>query len=363
MTPKLPESILTLLAEGPVPFDRFMATALYDESSGYYAGSKNPVGPAGDFITSPHLSPLFGFALGRLAGELLSKSSSATLRVIDVGCGDGKLLRDLALSIGDEITDRVSLIGVDRRLGRATRSESIRYVSSLDEVPPGGPALCIANELYDAFPFCRVVQREAGLHELLVSLESGALEWAERPAREELRHYFSGRSIALATGQFADISPDWEHFHQKLLGQLQPGLAVVFDYGSEERNLFSPSFRRYGTAGAFSGHQVSRDLLSTPGQRDLTAHINWTDLDRAAVAAGASTLFRGSQARFLLGIGALEHPLLRSDDSEEITDVDQANARFEAKKLLLPDGIGEEMKVRVHAKGVPTEGWSFQRRI
>jgi SAM-dependent MidA family methyltransferase len=110
--------------------------------------------------------------------------------------------------------------------------------------------------------------------------------------------------------------------------------------------------RRFGTAAAYSGHRVSRDLLANPGEQDLTAHINFSDLQRA----DATTLYFDRMNKFLLAIGIAEHPLFQPG-------IGDFQEREDARRLVLPDGIGEDLRVLVQGRGVPLDGWSFQRKL
>jgi len=112
---------------------------------------------------------------------------------------------------------------------------------------------------------------------------------------------------------------------------------------------------------------VHRDLLADPGEQDLTAHINFSDLERAGERQGAKTLFFDVLAKFLLSIGVTEHELFRPVHEVEIASADEGialiAAREEARRLILPDGMGEDLRVLVQAKGVSFQNWSFQRSL
>jgi SAM-dependent MidA family methyltransferase len=145
------------------------------------------------------------------------------------------------------------------------------------------------------------------------------------------------------------------------------GLIVTLDYGYPAKKLFHPRARRFGTAAAYSRQRVHRDLLSDPGEQDLTAHINFTDLERAGERQGARTLFFDVLAKFLLGIGVTEHDLFKPVHELSIESAEEGlqliEARDEARRLILPDGMGEDLRVLVQAKGVSFENWSFQRPL
>ena len=127
--------------------------------------------------------------------------------------------------------------------------------------------------------------------------------------------------------------------------------------------LFRSRLRRYGTAAAYAGQRVSRDLLANPGRQDLTAHVNFTDLIATGEQHGFSTLFFDRQAKFLLALGATEHELFAPVTSLTEGSLELLERRDEARRLVLPDGIGEDIRVLVQGRGVPAEGWSFQRRL
>ncbi len=335
----LQEVIHNRLKAGDLLFQEFVELVLYHPDFGYYRRGQSPVGKAADFVTSPALSPVFSFSLGKLVREFLSRVGGAVSQIVDVGAGDGALIRLLRAEVPE-----ATFTGVER-----------------DEPIPRAD-LIISNELFDAQPFARLVQRGSELHELTVVECDGRLDWGERDADPRYAAYFAERGIELDDGQFADISLDWTALYDKICRAVPRGLIVTFDYGFPEEQLFRSRMRRYGTAAAYSRQRVSRDLLANPGRQDLTAHINFTDLVRAGDRNGFTTLFFDRQAKFLLALGATEHelfkPLEEIDGGLELLDL-----RDEARRLVLPDGIGEDIRVLVQGRGVPADGWTFQRKL
>jgi SAM-dependent MidA family methyltransferase len=240
-------------------------------------------------------------------------------------------------------------------------------VRTLDEVPRDAAHFIFSSELYDAIPFARLVKRGEHLHELYVAEREGTLDWNEQEASSEYDDYFSARGIELAEGQFADVTLEWEALHADVTRFVTHGLIVTLDYGYPAKKLFHPRARRFGTAAAYSRQRVHRDLLSDPGEQDLTAHINFTDLERAGEREGARTLFFDVLAKFLLGIGITGHDLFKPVHELTIASAEEGlqliEARDEARRLILPDGMGEDLRVLVQAKGVSFENWSFQRPL
>jgi SAM-dependent MidA family methyltransferase len=336
----LQEVIHNRLKAGDLPFRDFVELVLYHPRFGYYRQARNPVGKAADFVTSPSLSPVFSFGLGKLVREFLSRSGGEMSPIVDVGAGSGALIRSLQAEVPE-----AKFTGVERG----------------EPIPRAG--MIINNELFDAQPFARLVRRGPALHELTVVERDGGLDWSERDADPRYADYFAERGIALEDGQFADVSLDWGALYDELCAAVPRGLIVTFDYGYPEETLFRSRMRRYGTAAAYAGQRVSRDLLANPGRQDLTAHINFSDLIRAGEQNGFTTLFFDAQAKFLLALGITEHELFKPLDEISGGGLDLIDLRDEARRLVLPDGIGEEIRVLVQGKGVPEEGWSFQRAL
>lgn len=365
------EYLHNLLQGSDLSFRDFMELALYHPELGYYAQTRSPVGKEADYVTSPVVSDVFAFALGRLVQEFLGRRGDEVSSIVDVGCGDGGLIGALAKAAASE---RARFFGVERELGRVASSgfriaaaQPVTFVRSVDELPRDGAHLIISNELFDAQPFARLVRRGEELHELWVTERDGQLDWSEHEAESAYADYFATRGIELLDGQFADISLEWSALYDDLARLVERGLIVTFDYGFPQKQLFDPRIRRFGTAAAYSRQRVTRDLLANPGEQDLTAHINFDDLIRAGEARGFRTLFFDRQAKFLLSLGITEHPLFQPSTELEIDSLDEGvallDARDAARRLVLPDGIGEDIRVLVQGRGVELEGWSFGRKL
>ncbi|HET7712052.1 MAG TPA: SAM-dependent methyltransferase [Thermoanaerobaculia bacterium] len=360
----IPETLRKSLRESGLPFHSFMAWALYDPDFGYYSRSPQRVGKAGDFVTSPTLSPAFSFALARLIREFLGRVDDAVCSVVDIGCGDGTLIRSLSQQVD---VDRVTFYGVDQRVPSAQSGDGVVFLPSVSALPREGAHLLLSNELFDALPFARLVQRGADLREMWVVEHEQRLRWEEREADAQYRTYLAERGIELADGQYADVSLEWGRMYEEIASTLEQGLVVTFDYGYPERQLFDVRARPFGTAAAYRGQTASTDLLADPGEQDLTAHINFSDLIRSGEAQGLATLFFERQARFLLSLGITEHdaftPIQEVESGSADENLELLERREEARRLILPADLGHDIRVLVQGKGVPMDGWSFQRRL
>jgi SAM-dependent MidA family methyltransferase len=353
------------LKDSDLPFHDFVELVLYHPDFGYYARAESPVGRKGDYVTSPVLSPVFSYSIGNLVREFMSRSGDGMLQVVDVGCGDGGLIRVLA---GEkQLCGSTAFFGVDRNLGRAIPDPNVTYVTSLDEIPPADARLIISNELFDALPFARLVQRGEQLHELWVTVRDGALDWSEHEADARCEEYFAERGITLDDGQFADVSLEWSALYDDICRFVNRGLIVTFDYGLPQSKLFRGRVRRFGTAAAYAKQRVSRDLLINPGQQDLTAHINFDDLRKTGEGQAFDTRFFDIQAKFLLALGATEHDLFKPISELSIESANEGltllQARDDARRLVLPDGIGADIRVLVQGRGMGSEPWRFEREL
>lgn len=350
-------------------FRDYVSNALYDPADGYYSARRKEGGRGVDYATSPMISPAFGFALAQLYREFLARIGDDVSAIVDVGCGDGGLIRQVESFLTAEELERSRLFGVDRTLRDvSSQGTTTRFLEDLSAVPGDFPTFLISNELFDAFPFARLVNRGGSIHELWVGgTPDGGREWQEQAAPHAYGEYLETRGVTMEEGQFADISLEWASYYSSLCERFGRAIVVTFDYGYESSKLFDPRVRRFGTAATYRGHQVGRDLLAAPGEQDLTCHINFSDLIESGERAGYETLVFTRQARFLLSIGITAHPLFQPAGEIEGAALESLSAladeRDAARRLVMPAGIGDEMRVLVQSSGLSRDGWSFQRAM
>ncbi|HEV2722257.1 MAG TPA: hypothetical protein VG323_19720, partial [Thermoanaerobaculia bacterium] len=139
-----------------MPFRDFVEVALYHPEHGYYMRGPSPAGKTGDFVTGPSLSPAFSYAIGKLIRDFVGLYADGMSTIVDVGSGNGELVR----SLGD--IENAQIFGIDRG-------------QSIEDLPRNAAQLVISNELFDAQPFARLVQRGDELHELTVQWRTGTL--------------------------------------------------------------------------------------------------------------------------------------------------------------------------------------------
>jgi len=341
---------------GWLPFDRFMAMALYEPGLGYYANQnpkfgQMPAGVAGqgsDFVTAPELSRLFGHTLARQVAQALA--ATGTHEVWEFGAGTGAL----ALQVLDALTAMgqaprrytiVDLSGSLRERQRATLAAHADRVHWVDALPESFEGVVLGNEVLDAMPVQLLVriggQAEGRWYQRGVVLdEGGELAWAERPT--DLRPPLE---IEGPHNYLTEIHPQGEAFIKTLADRLQHGAAFFIDYGFPEAEYYHPQ-RHMGTLICHRAHKSDDDPLADVGEKDITAHVNFTGIALAAQDAGMSVLGYTSQGRFLINAGLLE--VAKGADVRE-------NAML--GKLVNEHEMGELFKVIALAPAASAEGW------
>lgn len=338
-----------------------MEAALYHPDFGYYARAVQRSGRAGDFFTSVDVGPLFGELLAKqtaeMAGILGQRPSHgpSDFDLIEAGAGNGRLSADILRALQRDAPDvynavRVHLVEASERARAAHRStlanSSERLRSSSGELPESFEGVVIANELLDAMPVHQVVMREAGLREVYVEATSRGLRLSEGPlSTPRLSRYFADLEVSLEPGWRAEVSLAAADWVRDAARRLARGFIILIDYGHDADELYSVAHSA-GTLTSFALHQsagsesATTPWLRNPGQQDLTAHVDFTSVRRAAEAEQCATLGFLDQMYFLL---ALAGDRLETFDSKQ---------RLALKTLIMPGGLGSTMKVLILGKDV-----------
>jgi SAM-dependent MidA family methyltransferase len=339
-------------AGGWLPFDRFMALALYEPGLGYYANPSPKFGhlPQGrdgqgsDFVTAPELTPLFGQTLASQVAQALQ--ATGTDEVWEFGAGSGALAAQLldALAALGQLPRRytiVDLSGSLRERQQATLAAHAERVHWVDALPDALQGVVLGNEVLDAMPVQLLVRTGGVWHERGVALDAaGALVWADRPTA--LRPPLP---IEDDHDYLTEIHPQAEAFVRTLAERLQRGAAFFLDYGFPEGEYYHPQ-RHMGTLICHRAHRSDGDPLADLGTKDITAHVNFTGIALAAQDAGMDVLGYTSQGRFLINCGLLD--LARDAGARE-------NAMMQ--KLVNEHEMGELFKVLAFAPAASSAGW------
>jgi len=337
-------------AGGWIPFDRFMQRALYEPGLGYYAAKPFKIGPLGDFVTAPEISPLFARAL---AAQVAQAFEHLPRRLLEFGAGSGALAAELTAQLErlgappesyGIVEVSADLKGVQRtRLGERMSDTRVQW---LDAPPEAFEGVIIANEVLDVMPVKVFVKRGGSTLERGIVAQQGRLQMTERPAGSGLCEAVA--HIEAAVGPLPDgyasevglVAQAWT----ATLGQwLRRGVALLVDYGFPRHEYYHPQ-RAMGTLMCHFRHRAHDDPLWLPGLNDITAHVDFTAIAQAARSAALEVLGYTSQARFLLDCGLLE--LMREAPGS-------AAANTAALRLLSEAEMGELLKVVAVGRGVP----------
>lgn len=334
--------------DGPMPFARFMELALYDPSGGYYRGPAARPGRAGDFITAPELHPIFGASLATAIGEIWERLGRPDPFVIrEHGAGEGAM----AVAILDAIDDpafaravRYGAVEVDQRRiaaldSRLAATGHARHLDDRMDEPFDGVVL--ANEVLDALPTHRVRVRGGRLHELAVDVgpDGGFVELEIAPTTPALAERLSAEAIELVEGQTGEVCLAVDDWVATAAAPLRRGALLLIDYGAPAAELYDPVRRRDGTLRAYARQQVHADPYRHVGRQDLTAHVDVTAVERAAHAAGLSTIGITTQAEALIGLGIEER--LRGIQADPATTLEAYTlVRAALMRMLDPAAMG-----------------------
>jgi SAM-dependent MidA family methyltransferase len=325
----LRQDIVELIAqEGPITLERYMTLALSHPTKGYYT-TRDPFGAGGDFITAPEISQMFGELIGLFAQEAWRAARSPSpLRLVELGPGRGTLMAD-ALRVARIAPDFLSALDVHlvemspvlEARQRQTLANAPAQVSWSADVAriPDGPAIIIANEFFDALPVRHFVQTERGWSERLVGMdENDALAFGVGESVEP------DLTVAAPEGSIIEIGAIGARIMRDIAARLvaQGGVLLVIDYGYTQTALGE-------TLQAVSRHAYV-DPLEAPGEADLTTHVDFAALARAATAAGAKVQGPVTQSAFLRQLGVVERAeaLKKRATSEQRAEIDIALARL-----------------------------------
>lgn len=323
--------------EGPITVERYMSLCLQ-----HYYATRDPLGSAGDFTTSPEISQMFGELIGLWMLEVWNTMGRpAPVHLVELGPGRGTLMADL-LRASRLLPDfasaaQVHLVETSPSLRQrqqstlASSGHSIHWHESVDDLPPG-PTLIIANEFFDALPVRQFFATERGWCERLVGLEGDRLIFGLKPEAEQtLGNPLRQGDILEWPSASIDIL---QILSRKLASDT--GAALIIDYG-----YWGPAFG--DTLQALKDHKPV-DPLKDPGESDLTTHV---DFHRLAQAAASETLCvhgPSTQGDFLqaLGIEARASSLKKCATPTQAADIDQSLTRLTERGAT---GMGELFKV------------------
>ncbi|NCT41144.1 MAG: SAM-dependent methyltransferase [Alphaproteobacteria bacterium] len=290
-----------IMQHGPMDIGQFMAMALSHPKHGYYV-SRDPIGSAGDFVTAPEISQMFGEVVGAWAAHSwVQMGAPEAFVLLECGPGRGTLMADVMRACAgiDGFCDaaQVHLIEVSPEL-RAKQGEVLAGYDPIWHDGLGGvsddlPILVIANEFMDALPFRQLIYLDGAWHERVVSVKEDALVFTTRPAPEVLWPQFGSPHF----GGIYEFSAPRLNFVDAVCARLKAhhGAALLIDYGHAS-SAFGDTFQ------AVKGHEFA-DVLSNVGDVDLTSHVDFEPLYEVAKTQGCIAQPLMEQGDFLRIMG------------------------------------------------------------
>jgi SAM-dependent MidA family methyltransferase len=336
---------------GWISFARYMELALYAPGLGYYSAGARKLGKAGDFVTAPEISPLYGQTLAR---QVLQIMQGGFDEVLEVGAGSGALaatlLEELERSGSTPRSYLILELSADlRERSRDTLAARVPHllerVAWLNRLPPAFSGVVLGNEVLDAMPV-HVVRVEAGkIEEGGVGVRSGRLDWSWRRASGDLLETAS--ALRLPEGFRSEIGLAARGFVRTLAGALEKGVALFVDYGFPRTEYYHAQ-RRDGTLMCHYRHHAHSDPFFLPGLQDITSHVDFSAIAAAAREGGLELAGYISQAQFLVNCGITE-VMSRTPSEDRAKFLPLAN---QANRLMSPAEMGELFKVIALSRGV-----------
>jgi SAM-dependent MidA family methyltransferase len=341
-----------ILENGPISFARYQELCLYHPELGYYQRQEPATGSSGDFYTAPHVHALFGHTVGQWIRNVASRAGWGKVTVLELGPGNGQLAQDI-LTYWEGGKPEISMIlleeaGPRRRDLEARFQGSPVQVMGPDEINRIEPfeGVVLANEFFDALPLRIFSRIDNHINEVFVDQdEAGFTEILRHP--EETDEVLGAFLAELPEGFRTEVSVLCKPWLQKISRVLREGKILIIDYGELTDALKVP-WRSGGTLRCYRRHHVDTDPYDGPGEKDITAHVNFDLLEQWAKEAGLQQVSLVSQASFLIRAGILE---LLSAKMEKLDERHATGLWLTVKNLVHDEeGMGEIFKAAVYRK-------------
>ena len=354
---KLYQTIVEQANNGAMTFHDFMHMALYAPGLGYYSAGAHKIGPAGDFITAPELSPLFGQCVAIQVQQVMSDDCNSLL---EFGAGTGRLAVSIMAYLAqvDSLPEHYIILEPSPDLRQRQQqlitteipqlAERFRWLS---ELPESFSGVVIANEVIDAMPVHGFRVTGGSLEEMMVTLDADQqLTMAfSQTLSPELEAWWSscGQQLNLPDGYVSEVNLAMNGWINAIGECLDKGLVLLIDYGFPMAEYYLPE-RSSGTIKCHYRHRHHDDPLVLLGLQDITAHVDFTSVAETGLASGLDVLGYANQGSFLTSCGILQ--LAESEVGEDLKK--QVLMAQQIKPLIMPEEMGELFKVMALAKQI-----------
>jgi SAM-dependent MidA family methyltransferase len=303
--------------DGPIPLSRFMEVALYHPEYGYYRRARDPFGKQGDFYTAEQLQPVFGILVAARVRQLFrALGEPRDFTVVELGAGR----REMA-----EAFSEWNYLGVD--LDRP-------------DLPASVCGVVFSNEFFDALPVDAATFAGGKFREQRVNVREGAFHWhADDVVGEEADHYLRRYYPAPEEGRWYEVNLAALRWVERIAAMLTKGYVLTVDYGyARAESIRFPA----GTLMSYHRHTAREDVFTDPGERDITAHVNFTALEDRGAELGLARESFETLARMLLAAGEADQ------FAAALAGEDEMKKKLQLKTLLF--GMGETFRVLLQRK-------------
>jgi SAM-dependent MidA family methyltransferase len=357
---------------GVMSFNEYMNRVLYEPGLGYYSAGTTKFGAAGDFITAPELSPLFGRCLALQCESIFSQGCARQL--LEFGAGSGRLCEQILTSLTNPV--RYNIIEVSADL-KARQQQYLRdrlspavfdTIQWLDALPTNFDGIMFGNEVLDAMPV-NVVLKDGEWQELGVGFDNGRFVWqpfinpsdigqskdeqsdAIRAIQKIEADMIGAGFGALPEGYCTEINLNYRPWLEALQASCHRAVILMVDYGYEQAQYYHPD-RSSGTLTCYYRHRTHPDPFVYPGLQDITAFVDFDAFADAAIEVGFTVCGLTTQRQFLLHNGLLEA-------AQELSETGDTQAQIEVaqqvKTLTMPSEMGERFQVVALQKNLNVE--------
>ncbi len=340
--------------DGPISFKDFMEMALYYPEYGYYTSPETEIGIKGDFYTGPHLHPIFGALIGKQIEEMWDfMGQTSEFHIIEYAAGKGYLATDMLDYLKRSrfySAIRYAIIEINPYLRKKQSevlksfSDKITFYKSIDEIDDIKGCV-LSNELIDSFPVHLIQKVENTIKEIYVGVESDDFTEVLFEYGSDILSYMEAFNIDITEGYKTEVNTLISNWLSSLSNVLSEGFIFTVDYGYPSWDYYSPA-RNRGTLQCYYRHMVNENPYQNIGKQDITAHVNFSALEKWGDENGFRTIGYCPQGKFLVSLGIDE---LLSDIFHNNPDYSFEAAKV--KGLIFPEGMGESHKVLIQYRG------------
>jgi len=343
-----------ILKKGPITFKTFMDMALYFPKLGYYQRKFNPIGPQGDYYTSPHLHPIFGWMIALQIEEINKILKTKDFTIIEIGAGKGYLTDGILYYLTNKIKIKEFKYIIIEKNPEITQQQKallsdykdiIQWKENLEDIEEFVGCV-LSNELIDSFAVHLIEFHNNFYKEIYVDVkEDSFIEIYGELSTLEIKKYIDKYNIPYIEGYRTEVNLMIKDYFSKLSNILSEGFLITIDYGYTAKEYYSEE-RKKGTLLCYYKHTINENPYINVGKQDITTHVNFSAMKDFGEIFGFKTLGYSSQGSFLVSLG------IDKVISEEIINSHNSNFFPEIQKIKgLIFGMGESHKVMLQYKG------------